>query len=275
VDRASSPFAILENPVAGIAIATAIGFVGLSYFIITLDRMREKSPSKDDTQVGIKLVIWGLIIAGIGMFAGGLAMLVSWILGGFKAPGDSLKIIFPSIVTGGAAVALFMFLLLPKTNNATMKQCERYALGFLAIFYGVQSLASLNTIIAGLFSVSWGAISSGIPSLAANGAIGFMALLLLGSRSGWTGPAPPARAMQMQPPGMGGQGGGYPPQGGGYPPQGGGYPPQGGGGYPQGGGGGYPQGGGGGYPQGGGGGYPPQGGGGYPQGGGGGYPPPA
>jgi hypothetical protein len=257
VERAS-PLAALEflsNP----AIAIAIVFVAASYFIITIDRTRANSPSKDDTQVGIKLVIWALIIAGIGLAATGLILFVTVALSGFKGFMSVLKVAMPFIIVGAGAVVGFGIILLPKTNNATMKQVERYALGLLATYYGVQLLGGLVSILGGVFAASWANISAGLPSTIVNGAIGVMALLMLGSKSGWTGPPPPQRAMQQMP-GQGG--GGYPPQGGGYPPQGGGYPPQ-GGGYP-------PQGGG--YPPQGGGGYPPQGGG---YGGGGGYPPPA
>jgi hypothetical protein len=244
----------LANPATGIAVV----FVAAAYFIITIDRTRANSPSKDDTQVGIKLVIWALIIAGIGLAATGLIIFVTSALQGFKGFMGVLKMAMPFIIVGAGAVVGFGIILLPKTNNASQKQVERYAYGLLATFYGVQLLGSLVTILGGVFAASWGAIAAGLPSTIVNGAIGVMALLMLGSKSGWQGPPPPQRAMQQMP----GQGGGYPPQGGGYPPQGGGYPPQ-GGGYP-------PQGGG--YPPQGGGGYPPQGGG---YGGGGGYPPPA
>jgi hypothetical protein len=75
------------------------------------------------------------------------------------------------------------------------------------------------------------------PSLAAivvsGGAAGF-ALMRHGQLSGWTAPPAPrcadgVSAAGWRLPAPGGypqQGGGYPPQGGGYPPQGGGYPPQ-------------------------------------------------
>jgi hypothetical protein len=236
-------------------IALASLFVAGGYFVVTIDRTRANSPSKDDTQVGIKLVIWGMIILGLGLASTGVVMLVAMMLSGFKGLVDTIKIALPYIIVGAGSIVLFAFALLPKTNNATNKQVERYALGLLATFYGIQGMLGLTKILGGVFAFSWSSISAGLPASIVDLAIGLMALLMLGSRSGWTGPPPPQRAMQAIPP----QGGGYPPQGGGYPPQGGGYPPQGGGYPPQGGG--YP-------PQGGG--YPPQGGG-Y----GGGYPPPA
>jgi hypothetical protein len=262
--------AILQMVMQLIPIAIAVVFIGASYFIITLDRQRANSPSKDDTQVGIKLVIWAFIIAGVGLAAAGVDSLLSFALGGFKGGSMMIRAALAPIIVGAGTVVLFGLVFLGKTNNATMKQPERYALGLMGFTYGIQALFELTQVINGVFvSASWGDISGGLAGGVIHGAIGFVAILMLGAKSGWTGPAPPQRMMQNMP-GQGGappQGGGYPPQGGGYPPQGGGYPPQ-GGGYPPQGGGGYPPQGGGGYPQGGQGGQ-----GGY--GGGGGYPPPA
>ena len=64
----------------------AIGFVLAGYLVITIDRGRVNSPSKDDNQVGLKLVLFGLVIAGIQMAVGGVLMLfVAAILeGGFR-----------------------------------------------------------------------------------------------------------------------------------------------------------------------------------------------
>jgi hypothetical protein len=259
VERGASPLAMFGDQ---IAILMGVGFVAAAYVIITLDRIRENSPSKDDTQVGIKLVVWGLILAGIAMTTKGLSMLIALILNVFRGAGPVIKTALPSLIVGAGIVVVMAFILLPKTNNATMKQIERYALGVLAIVHGTQMINGLEGVFQGAFAASWAAIAQGLPDTVIHGAIGLAALVMLGSKSNWAGPKPPQRMMQQMPGQQQPPGGGYPPQGGGYPPQGGGYPPQ-GGGYPPQGGGGYP-------PQGGG--YPPQGGG---YGGGGGYPPPA
>ncbi|HEU0033060.1 MAG TPA: hypothetical protein VFQ53_20650 [Kofleriaceae bacterium] len=249
---------ILAALTSYVPVAVAIGFVAFSYFIITLDRQRATSPSKDDTQVGIKLVLYGLVIAGVGLAASGLDQLLGYMLGGFKGGSMPIRFALPSIIVGAVVVLIMWLVLMPKTNAATHRQPERYALGLLALVYGALAIAGINQVLTGVFTeASWQITSRGLSSTLVFGAIGFLALIMLGSRSGWAGPQPPAR---MPGPGPQGQSGGYPPQGGGYPPQGGygqggGYNPQ-GGGYP---------------PQGGG--YPPQGGG-YGQGGGG-YPPPA
>ncbi len=254
----------MEQVFQFVPVAVAIVFVGASYLIITLDRQRANSPSKDDTQVGIKLVLWGLLIAALFMAANGVQGFLAFALGGFKGGSIGVRLALPPILVGGATAAIVAKVLLPRTNNATMKQVERYALGLVGLYFAGQALYGINQVLTGVLAEApWAMTSSGLATTLVSGAIGFLAIAWLGAKSGWTGIAP---HMPGPPPGYPPQGGqGYPPQGGqGYPPQGGGYPPQ-GGGYP-------PQGGGGYAPQGGSGGYPPQGGGGG--GGGGGYPPP-
>jgi hypothetical protein len=231
----------------------AIVFVGAGYFFISLDRQRATSPSKDDTQVGLKLVLYGLVLAGISIAAGGVTTLLSFIFGGFKGGSLPIRQALPTIIVGGLVVLVVAKAMLPRTNAATQKQPERYLLGALGIQYGVLAIISVNGLLGGLFlEAPWAYTSSNLSSVAVSGAIAFLSISRFGAIAGWTAPPPPA---PMYPP----QGGGYPPQGG-YPPPQGGYPPPQGGGYPPPQGGGYP-------PQGGGGGYGP------PQGGGGGYPP--
>ncbi len=240
----------------------AIVFVGAGYFFISLDRQRATSTSKDDTQVGLKLVLYGLVLAGISIAAGGVTTLLSFIFGGFKGGSLPIRQALPTIIVGALVVVIIAKAMLPRTNAATQKQPERYLLGALGIQYGVFAIIAVNGLLSGLFlEAPWAYTASNLASVAVSGAIAFLSISRFGSLAGWTTPPP---AQPMYPPQQGGgyppQGGGYPPQGGGYPPQGGGYPPQGGGGFPPQGGGGYP-------PQGGGGGYGP------PQGGSGGYPP--
>lgn len=233
----------------------AIIFVGAGYFFISLDRQRANSVTKDDTQVGLKLVLYGLVLAGISIAAGGVTSLLSFIFGGFKGGSLPIRQALPPIVVGALVVLIVAKALLPRTNAATQKQPERYLLGALGIQYGVVAILSVNGLLNGLFlEAPWAYTSGSLASVAVSGAVAFLAITRFGAVAGWTAPPPPQPPMQYPP-----QGGGYPPPGGGYPPQGGGYPPQ-GGGYP---------------PQGGSGYGPPQGGGGYgpPQGGSGGYPP--
>jgi len=248
--------ALLEKLPSLIGAFAAVLFVGGAYFLLTLDRNRANSPSKDDTQAGLKVVLFGVILAGTVMAATGAHELLTYVFSGFKGGSGPIKQAIPPIVVGALTVVLILKAVLPRTNAATMKQAERYFLGALAIQFAVFGLGSLQGFLSGLFlDMPWIMNASNVSGTVIGAAVLFFSLSRFGSISGWTAPvAPPP--MQHPP-----QGGGYPPQGGGYPPQGGGYPPQGGGYPPQGGG--YP-------PQGGG--YPPQGGGYPPQGGGqGGY----
>ena len=236
------------SPASILAGGVAVGFVAFAYFVLTLDRQRATSPSKDDTQVGLKLVLFALALFGVGTAAGGLHALLGSILGGLKEGSAAIKATLPSIIVGSVLVVVILKALLPRTNAATQKQPERYFLGALAVTFGVFALIEVNALLTGLFnSFPWASNASALAGALVGGAVLFIAISRFGSLSGWTMPvAPPAAPPVQYPP----QGGGYPPQGGGYPPQGGGYPPQ-GGGYPPQGGGGYPPGG-----------YPPQGGGG-------------
>jgi len=241
----------------------AIGFALVALFLITLDRLRSTSPSKDDTQLELKIVLYAFIIFGVTLAAEGVTGLLALITGLFKAPfGATIKATLPSIIVGGGVGAAVWVALLPRTNSKTMRAVEILTMLALSLIFGMQAVVALDTFLTNL--VGGGAWESGSTALATflvAGAIGLFAIITLGNASGWTMPVrppPPAYPPPQQggfPPQGGGyppqQGGGYPPQGGGYPPQGGGYPPQGGGGYPPQGGGGYP-------PQGGGGGYPPR-----------------
>ncbi|HEY4242305.1 MAG TPA: hypothetical protein VGM88_20950 [Kofleriaceae bacterium] len=229
-----------------LAAVFAVAFVAAGYLFLTIDRTRANSASKDDTQAGLKLVLWALVLAGVGVAAGGTEQLVGYILGGFKGGSGPIRIAMPSIIVGAVVVIGVTQALLSRTNDHAQKQIQRYALGALAIVYGVQAIIALDGVLTGLFaSLGWDATAHSLAGLAVDGAVALLAVTRFGAASGWTQPVRPAMPPAQFPPqgGYGGppqQGGGYPPQGGGYPPQGGGYPPQGGGGYP-------PQGGGGGY----------------------------
>ena len=73
-------------PPAAIASVAAIGFVGFAYFMLTIDRQRANSISKDDAQGGLKIVLFALCLFGIGTAAGGLQIL----LGSVSHPGSTL-----------------------------------------------------------------------------------------------------------------------------------------------------------------------------------------
>ncbi|MBP8811783.1 MAG: hypothetical protein KBG48_16600 [Kofleriaceae bacterium] len=225
----------------------ALMFVVLGYFFTLLDK-RENRPDKDDKQVGIKLVLWALTLTGVAMALSGVQELLAFILGGFKGGGARVKLALVPIVSGGVAAAGIFLAFMPRTNNATSSQAERYAMGAFALILGVAAISSLEQLLSSvLIGFAWPKVSAALAALVVQLGAAGVALMRHGSLSGLSAPAPRMQP-PMAPPAQGGYPGGYP-QGGGYPPQGGGYPPQGGGYPPQGGG--YP-------PQGGG--YPPQGG---------------
>lgn len=238
-----------------VGIGVAVGYAFLALVVITLDRFRANSTSKDDTQVELKIVLYGLALMGLFIASDGVTTLVTVITSGFKGGGDAIKLVLAPIVVGAGAFAAVMLGLVPRTNASSVRAAEALALLTVGLYFGCSAIGSAYAFVANLvMSGPWEVGSIPLAHLIVHGAIAFLGLTRLGALSGWVAPARPA------PPQYPPQGGGYPPQGGGYPPPGGGYPPQGGGYPPQGGG--YP-------PQGGG--YPPQGGGYPPQGGG--YPP--
>jgi len=238
----------------GVAAALIVGFVVTAYFLVTLDRRRDGAPSRDDPQVGIKLVLWGLLVGAVVMAAGGAESLLAFVLGGFKGGWAKMRDPLATIAAAGAVGAGVYMLFLPKTNHLERPYAERLALGALGALLGASALLSLDSFLGALLAGKpWAEIAAGLAGVGVNGGLALLAVTRLGAMSGWR-MAPRMPQMPMAPPMTGQPQGGMPPLGGGYPPQGGGYPPQGGGYPPQGGG--YP-------PQGGG--YPPQGGGGWPQ----------
>lgn len=230
------------GPSVGRALAGSliVGFVLVAYFAILFDRRRENSPSRDDTQVGIKLVLWAILIGAVAMAAEGAEALLAFVLGGFKGGWSSLRGPLATIAAAGGVGAGVFLLFMPKTNNLERPQIERLAVGGLAALLGAAALLSLDEFLNALLAGKpWADIAKGLAGVGVNGGLGLLAITRLGAMSGWRA-APRIPQMPMSPP-MTGQpppplGGGYPPQGGGYPPQGGGYPPQGGGYPPQGGG---------------------------------------
>ncbi len=206
----------------------AFGFVVFGYFMITLDRARASSPSKDDTQVGIKLVLHGLILMGVMMAVGGVTEIAAYVFSGFKGGSGPIKHAIPPIAVGGIIIVLAAKAFLPRTNSSSNHQSERFMLGVLALMYGAFMLLSLDQFITGLImEASWESNSGNFAAGVISAAVSLLCVMRLGSISGWVAPAPPPPPPAQQSSGMP-PGGGYPPQGGGYPPQGGGYPPQGG-----------------------------------------------
>ena len=236
----------------GLQVAAAAVLV-LGYFYIFWDKRKEESANKDDGQVGIKIVLFTIILFSLGMAAGALEGLLGWLLSGAKGGAGPIKEAMGPLVAGGGGVALVLLMLLPRTNNKDYPQAERFAAGAVGLVAIVTAIGSLNGLLDALLtSKGWRAAGAGQTAhLLVSGGLGFFALTRFGGMSGWTAPARPAPMMQpqggyqpqqgYQPQGqMQGQQGyqqpqGYPPQQQGYPPQGGmppgqGYPPGGQGG---------------------------------------------
>jgi len=258
----------------GALIAAFIPFLLLfGYFFVFWEKRGGEGESVDDNQVLLKLALWGLILAAVGMAASGLQLMLAFLFAGApKGTSGIIKMGLSMIIAGGGFFALVWFVFLPKTNNNEHNRIEKLVFGYIAGIAGLITLGLLFGVLDGLFNgKNWKHYTGWrLGGLAVYGALCYLAMMRFGSLSGWVTPVRAAPMGGYAPPQ---QGYGQPPQQG-YggqpqqpqqPAQGGyGQPPQGGGGYnPQGGG---QQGGGGGLP-------PPAGGGGYPPPGGGGYPP--
>ena len=240
----------------------AAAVLTLGYFYIFWDKRKDSSDSKDDGQVGLKVVLYTLLLVSLGVAAGGLEGILGWLLSGAKGGAGFIKEPLAHLAAGGVGAVVVLLVLLPRTNAKDKQQVERFTAGAVAVVAGISAVMSFDGMLTGVLGSggdgwrSSGAQNAG--SFLVAGALAFFSVTRFGTMSGWTAPAKPAPMMQQ---------GAYQPQGGYMQQQQmqqhGGYQ-----GYPQGGqmqgGGGYP-------PQGGGGQMPP--GGGYPQGGGGPYQP--
>ena len=209
----------------------AIGFVLVGYLVITIDRSRISSPSKDDNQVGLKLVLFGLVIAGVQLASSGVAMFLGYALGGFKGGASPVKVALPPMIIGTLIVLGVTRSLMPRTNTNTYRQCERFMLGAVGLEYGVTAIMAANLMLTGLFTDGpWTHTAQAFALTAVNGAVAFLAITRFGAVTGWTMPPPPSPPPPPHPPhGFGPPGGFPPPQGGaGFPPVqggGGGYGP--------------------------------------------------
>lgn len=195
-------------------------FVVFGYLLVLLDR-RDDRPSKGDPQIGIKLVLWGLVLSGVSLMLGGANSLIGFVLGGFSGGLGEIKGALATLVSGGVVAMAFAALFLPRTNNAIAPQVERYAMGTLAMAAGLVAVIAFSEVVRSLFyGERWKVTSGLLSTLGVYGAATAFALLRHGALSGWS--AIPPRSMSM-PPGQ--SGGGYPAAGAGHPASGSGYPP--------------------------------------------------
>ncbi|HWN70434.1 MAG TPA: hypothetical protein VNM90_22495 [Haliangium sp.] len=268
--------AAFRSPNAGsMLIAGSFAVLLLGYFYIFWDRRKDGSLNAGDGQVGIKLVLYTLLLVSLGLAVGAIESILGYILAagkdqlGQKGAGP-LKMGIASLVAGGVGVAAIMFACLPLTNVREYPQVERFAVGAVALVAGLATVLGLQETLQNFFGRvdSWAPRAHSLASFLVSAGLAALAMMRFGSLSGWQSPA---RA------GLSGSAASYQPQAGyqqpqvgyqqpgGYSPQQpGGYPsPQQGGGYPQAG---YQQAqpGGTGLPSPQGSGYPPPQGGGYP-----------
>jgi hypothetical protein len=199
------------------------------YFAIALDRLRKDSATAGDTQVGLKLVLHALVLFGVFLAVGNVERLVAMMLGGFHDFVATIKATLAGALVGGGTAAVIGFIVLPRTNAATARQPERFALGLLALVYGTLAMVLVTATLDDLVqSAAWAETSTALANAAISAVVAVIAINRFGSRAGWASPPavlPPVP--QPPPPGLGG--GGYPPpQAGGYygPPPGGGNPYQ-------------------------------------------------
>jgi hypothetical protein len=207
-------------------------FLVLGYFAVLIDRRREGSPSRDDNQVGIKLVLYGVAIVAMLMVVGGLQRLFEYVLGGFK-PIEVLKQAGAALVAGGFVALGVIALALPRTNARAMPQVERYAWGLIALYTGITAVFALHLVVEGVFmSQPWAQIAGFLAQLFAYGVVTILAIARLGRLSSWGAATSAGYAGQQGYQQQGyQQGGSYPQQG--YSGQQGYGGQQGGGGYPR------------------------------------------
>lgn len=278
--------AAFRSPNAGsMLVACSFAVLLLGYFYIFWDRRRENSPNQGDGQVGIKLVLYTLLLVSLGLAVGAIESILGYILAagknqdGLKGAGP-LKMGIASLIAGGVGVAAIMFACLPLTNVREYPQVERFAVGAVALVAGLATLLGLQETLQNFFGRvdGWAPRAHSLASFLVSAGLAALSVMRFGSLSGWQSPmragvSGAAASYQpqagYQPPSYQQQPGGYSPaQPGAYPsPQQGAYPQAGyqaqPGGYQQGG---YApaQPGSSGLPAPQGSGYPPQPGGGYP-----------
>ena len=222
-------------------VTLAPAFLVLAYFFIVWDSRQPDSPNKDDTQIGLKLVLYVFVLVAVGLLMVGATMLLHYLLSGAKVDSSFVKVAVALLITGGVTFFVTNFLFLPRTNTKEFPKASRITVGALSAVAGIGAVLSLAMLLSGLIlDIGWRASSGFLASLAVTGGVLAVTLSRFGAMSNWTIPQrpaamppaayPPQQGYPPQQQGYPPQQQGYPPQG--YPPQGGGYPPQGGGGFP-------------------------------------------
>jgi hypothetical protein len=170
------------------ALVFAPFFVFLGYWFVCFWDRREDRPSKGDTQLGSKLVLWSLILAAATMMVLGGLGLLSYILGGFKGGSGPVKSALATIVSAAAIGAPLALIGLPRTNNAAYPQIERFATGLFGFGNALGAAVALTALINSVFfAKGWRAdIAPSLSALLVLGVAAAAALWRHGKLSGWS-----------------------------------------------------------------------------------------
>jgi hypothetical protein len=160
----------------------------LAYLFTAWERRREGADDSD-TQVGLKLVLYTLMVVALGMAASGLSAAAFWLVSGTQAGFDTLKGGLGSIIAGGGVLVALFLLVLPRTNAATETRSSRFFLGYVAAVSGLIAIASIDSLANSLIYWSdWASVAGPLSSVIVYGGLAFLALNRFGVLSGWTAP---------------------------------------------------------------------------------------
>jgi hypothetical protein len=188
--------AAFRSPNAGsMLVAASFAVLLLGYFYIFWDRRKDTSPNQGDGQVGIKLVLYTLLLVSLGLAVGAIESILGYILAagknqdGLKGAGP-LKMGIASLVAGGVGVAAIMFACLPLTNVREYPQVERFAVGAVALVAGLATVLGLQETLQNFFGRvdSWAPRAHTLASFLVSAALAALAMMRFGSLSGWQSP---------------------------------------------------------------------------------------
>src|SRR5689334_7012873 len=99
-------------------VGIALAFMLFGYLAIAIDRRRERSTSRDYSQVGINQTLWFAISICMIYAVYGTEALLAFILGGFKGGWSEMRGPLATAIAGNVMAISLYILLLPRTNNA-------------------------------------------------------------------------------------------------------------------------------------------------------------
>ncbi len=178
----------LFGPTA-MAVSMGIAFIAFGYLVVTLDRRREESRSRDDDQVGFKLALWAILIAAVLTAGEAFGDLLAFALGGFDGHWEDAT---GHLLASAAATVVVAKVFLPKTNNADKPQIERFGLGTILALAGIRGLLGLDQTLVDTFDADgWTTISKGLATTVAAIGLALLTGWRYGALSGARIKAPP------------------------------------------------------------------------------------